>query len=123
MRLTKGFEPMKKSIKLDQNALRGLIREAIQGRQPGSPLFTPPVEKKKRLKESVSQGAELEALLDACSDQWSELDDGDDPSIGAVGSENWEQQVQAAVDELRDRIVDACDEVEQQLIDGHYYED
>jgi hypothetical protein len=112
----------KRVIKLDENALRSLIKEAIHGRQPGSPLFTPPVEKKRRLKESIASGAELEALMGACADQWHSLADADDdPSIGAVGSDGWDEQVQVAVDELRQRIVDACDEIEQQLIDGQFY--
>lgn len=113
---------MKKTIKISQKGLRSLIKEAIQSREPGSLLFTPPAEKRQKVSESVADDSDLDAYLDACADGWHSMSAEDDPSIQATGQAEWEMQVESAVTELKAKIAQATDEVEQKLINGEFYQ-
>lgn len=109
----------KRVVKLDQKALRGLIREAIQGRQPGSPLFTPPPEKR-TIRESNSEGYDMVMdLVTKVTSGWQY--DPNDPSMAATGEEAWEGQVSQAEDELLNRIAEVIEDVQTKLINGEYY--
>lgn len=113
----------KRVVKLDQKALRGLIKEAIQGRQPGSPLFTPPPEKR-----TIREGAEnnfplveavTEAFRAALDESWGY--DPSDPSMAATGEEAWQSQKDAAVEHFMNDVSDVVDNVVNKLIQGEYH--
>jgi hypothetical protein len=109
---------MKKQIvSLNKAQLRSLIKEAIQTRAPGSPLFTPPEE----VRESAQAGDELTTFLHSIEKQWNSQADNDDPSIEATGEPAWKDQVSRAIDELQDRIEAAIEDVDQKLTDGEFY--
>lgn len=111
---------MKKVVKLDQNALRGLIKEAIQGRQPGSPLFTPPAEKKS-LKESQLANDLPGQLADTVEAYFASQYDEGDPSMAAVGQQGWEMQCADAAEEFATRVNELLEEIETKLVNGEFY--
>ena len=110
-----------KAVKLNAVALRKLIVEAIQTREPGSPLWSPPSEKKV-VKESKN---DLPAMLaDIVRSSWEELYDDSDPSMQQVGGKQaWDQQVAAAAEQFSARVNGLLDEIEWALVDGEFFED
>jgi hypothetical protein len=111
----------KRVVKLDQRALRGLIKEAIQGRQPGSPLFTPPREKR-QLREHGLANPLPEELADRVQEAWEDLYDPGDPSMEAAGGQAaWASQVASAADEFAHRVNELLEEIEGKLINGEYF--
>jgi len=126
----------KRIVKLDKQQLRSLITEAIMSRSPGDPLWSPPREKKRAVKEVVvdqplhtappSVASErlqptLDALSDTLSDVWTSLYDEGDPVQSEHGLAEWETQVDIAVDEVVSTLMDTIDDVEQNLHNGEYY--
>lgn len=114
----------KKVVKLDQKALRGLIKEAIEGRQPGSPLFTPPPEKKRSLREDAGPQnfalveAVTEAFREALLNEWAY--NPSDPSMAAAGVEAWDMQVDRAVEDFMNQVSDVIDDVVNKLVQGEH---
>src|SRR5262249_31049938 len=111
---------MKKVVKLGQKALRGLIKEAIEGRQPGSPLWAPPAEKP--LKESGLANQLPEMLADTVQGAWEDMFDEGDPSMmGAGGKPAWDMQCAAAAEEFAHRVNKLLEEIETKLVNGEFY--
>lgn len=114
----------KRVVKLDQKALRGLIKEAIQGRQPGSPLFTPPPDKKRRLRENGTEDFPLieeltEKFREHISREWHYS--ADDPSMAAAGPEAWDMQVDRATEAFMNEVAELIEQIEQKLIGGEFH--
>lgn len=110
----------KQVVKLDQKALRGLIKEAIQGRQPGSPLFTPPQEKR----QSRAQGTygPAKQISDIFYEEMMKMYDSGDPSMELAGGRDaWEHQVAKATEEFEIRAQELLEELESKLNNGEYY--
>lgn len=111
----------KRVVKLDQKALRGLIREAIEGRQPGSPLWSPPADKKP-VNESGLANDLPEMLADTVQGTWEDMFDEADPSMVAAGGKpQWDMQCAAAAEEFAHRVNELLAEIEGKLVDGQYF--
>lgn len=118
----------KRIVKLDRTALRGLIKEAIQGRQPGSPLWSAPV-KKRALQEMPGHGGvhqlggnqgALEDFVESLKIDWTDMFDEGDPSMATEGREGWAKQVDAAAEELSEKVEQLASEVEERLVNGEF---
>lgn len=111
----------KRVVKLGQRQLRGLIREAIMSREPGSPLWSPPAEKKK-VNESGLANQLPEMLADTVQGSWEELFDEGDPSMmGAGGKPAWDMQCAAAAEEFAHRVNSLLEEIETKLVNGEFH--
>ena len=111
----------KRVVKLGQRQLRSLIREAIEGRQPGSPLWEPPAEKKP-IKESGLANQLPEMLADTVQGTWEDMFDEGDPSMmGAGGKQAWDLQCAAAAEEFAHRVNELLEEIEGKLVGGEYF--
>jgi hypothetical protein len=116
-----------KVVKLDKRQVRSLIKEAIEGRQPGSPLWTPPVEKKptvETLGAGIAGRRPIDAIDNLCmvvGNSWHDLAGADDPSIELTGVEAWEYQVDEASEELYNEVQNLIYKIENKLIEGEYY--
>lgn len=122
----------KKVIRLDNKALRSIISEAIEFRQPGSPLFTPPKENK-RLSEAEHDGPDSEyyvaqtmssddvadCVIESAEKYFGSMFNSEDPSM-MNDRAMWNEQVQAAVSDLHTRVIEIVDDVESKLISGEY---
>lgn len=111
---------MKKTIKLDRNMLRGLIKEAIQGRQPGSPLWEMPGPRRMPFEP---QGVDLHAWRDQWADAMKASYSTDDPVMAEYGEAAWEQQCEDAASDLYDGLESAVAEAEARLTGGSYWRD
>lgn len=111
----------KRIVKLGRNQLRSIIKEAIQTREPGSPLWSAP-EEKKVVKES-NLANDLPAMLaDMVQSSWEELYDDADPSMQhAGGKQAWDQQVADAAEEFATRVNALLEEIENKLVQGEFY--
>lgn len=115
---------MKKAVKLGQNDIRRLIKEAIAGRQPGSPLFTPPPEKRKLREHGGPEGnfalveAATEAFRAALDAEWGY--NPDDPSMAAAGEESWQMQKDRAVEEFMNEVSEVIDRCVDKLVQGEH---
>ena len=95
----------KKSVKLTRESLRSLIREMVT--------------------ESVSGDAYQDLVsefVNAMATEWkSEYSEGD-PSQSALGKEEWDEQVDAAVYELGVQVERAVDQITNELfVNAKYY--
>lgn len=112
---------MKKVVKINQKQLRSLIREAITSREPGSPLWSPP-EEKKSIKESGLANELPEMLADTVQSSWEDMFDEGDPSMTAAGGKPaWDEQCARAADEFAHRVNELLEEIEMKLVDGEFY--
>lgn len=115
---------MKKVVKLGPKEVRKLIKEAIQGRQPGSPLFTPPPEKPRLREHGGLEGnfplveAVTEAFRNALIQEWSF--NPDDPSMAAAGEESWQMQQERAVEEFMNEVSEVIDRCVDKLVQGEH---
>ena len=111
----------KRVVKLGQNQLRSLIREAIQTREPGSPLWSAP-EEKKVVKESGLANDLPAMLADTVQGTWEDMFDEGDPSMTAAGGRKaWDMQCAAAAEEFADRVNELLEEIEMKLVDGEFH--
>lgn len=112
----------KKIVKLNKNHLRALLREAIETREPGSPLWSPPAERRVVKEVGGSTGnIDLHVIRDQWADEMKMRFDPSDPSMEAAGQDAWDDQVEAAASELWDEFTRVMDDVEQKLINGEYF--
>lgn len=106
-----------KVVKLTRTQLRGLIKEAIMRKPIGQPEGV-------WVNEGMGSGRGEEGLSAFVfvweHDQFAAYDEGD-PSMSAAGKEAWESQVEAAAEELLEKLKDALSEVETKLVDGGYH--
>jgi hypothetical protein len=111
----------KRVVRLDQRQLRGIIKEAIQTREPGSPLWSP--EPEKRVVKESNLANDLPAMLaDMVQGSWEELYDDADPSMQhAGGKQAWDQQVADAAEEFATRVNQLLEEIETKLVQGEFY--
>ncbi len=123
----------KRVVKLNQVQLRSLIKEAIQIREPGSPLWSPPKESKKCKTEAFEHNDQGDfssikhEFIDRCADIWRGFYDENDPSMQshgafAGGESVWRSQVENASGELYDLIEEAIKSVELKLLEGDFYD-
>lgn len=115
---------MKKVIKLDRNALRSLITEAINAREPGSPLWAPEPQSVDEADKSKPQSADavVSEVGQALGDYFrSQYNDGD-PIQSEYGQEAWNAQVDIAVDEIVSLLIEKIEEVETRLHNGEFAE-
>lgn len=111
----------KRVVRLDQRQLRGIIKEAIQTREPGSPLWSPEPEKKS-VNESGLANQLPEMLADTVQGSWEDMFDEADPSMmGAGGKPAWDMQCAAAAEEFSHRVNELLEEIEQKLVGGEYH--
>lgn len=111
----------KRVIKLDQKQLRSIISEAIQGRQPGSPLFTPP-DDRKNIHEADLASTLPGQLADTVQAHFEEQFDPSDPSMQQSGGRHsWNMQCAAAAEEFASRVNELLQEIETNLVNGEYY--
>lgn len=113
----------KRVVKLDRRQLRGLIREAIMSREPGSPLWSPPAEKK--FGDEPGQVNQLpEMLADTVKGSWEDMFDEADPTVsGTRGKPAWDMQCEVAAEEFAHRVESLLEEIEQKLVGGEFYRD
>lgn len=119
----------KRVVKLNQNQLRGLIREAIQGRQPGSPLWEPLTEMPKTGISKRMTGAPSDfnrivtSLENAFREELLGMYDPGDPSMTSLGEEAWADQVEKAVNQFTNEALseESIDRILQSLMDGEYF--
>jgi len=127
----------KRIVKLGPKQLRSLIKEAIQAREPGSPLWSPPKENKRRHNEAVEPGADdsyrddfssfKHEFADQVAQVWKGFYDENDPSMQSRGSfaggqQFWNSQVENASSELYDLVGEAIKSVELKLLEGDFYD-
>lgn len=74
-----------------------------------------------KLHESVAESGDFDPILNKIADQWAGMYDESVPSMGRSGQAKWEQQVDIAIQALEQKLIEACDEVEENLIGGEYY--
>ncbi len=109
---------MKKVIKLNQAQLRGLIKEAIQSREPGSALWSPPREPRKMMKESAE--AVVDQVGEALGEYFRAQFDPNDPVQAEYGPDAWSVQVDVAVDHVVSALIEKIEEVESRLHNGEF---
>ena len=102
---------------------RDLIKEAIQGRQPGSPLFTPPPEKRKIREGREGNFPVTEAVTEAFRHELGmHLQfDKSDPSMAAAGPSSWALQIDHATDDFMSEVDDLVNKIIDKLVGGEYY--
>ena len=114
-----------------------MLSEAIQAREPGSPLFTPPKPaKKKKLHEMPGSSMRkrmsgaptdfsrvITAMENALREELLGMYNPDDPSMAALGEDAWSDQVEAAMQEIVQGAIDddRVSETIQALIDGEFH--
>lgn len=117
-----------KTVKLNKNQLRNLISEAIQTREPGSPLFTPP-EVDEALSDRIPTtgpptdeiGNVLNVVEKMLLEYFMNQFNHDDPTHNAGGVDVWKEQVDIAVDAILGALENSIDDVETSLHNGEYY--
>lgn len=98
-------------IRLNRTQIRQIIKEAIQVREPGSPLFTPPT----LIKESID--SVVEPLGDWLGKYFMSQYD---PGGADIDEDSWRVQVDVAVDDIVSNLIDKFQEVEEALHNGKY---
>jgi hypothetical protein len=112
------------TIKFTKKQLRSLISEAIESREAGSPLWqfneSPGgMHKSGPRADSVDLGLS-NFVEEVVKEEWKNIYDAGDPSI--QDPEEWNEQVEAAAEELHDRLTAAVREVEEKLINGEFHD-
>lgn len=110
----------KRVVKLNNTQLRKLVTEAIQGRQPGSPMFTPPKQKRNinEVAGTPSVDNALLELIEAVRGEFLSMYSDSDPSMAPHGFEGWEAQCANAVTELMSEIGELIEKRTDELTDG-----
>lgn len=118
-------------MKLSRKQLRGLINEAIQGREIGQPLFTAPAAKRSSIKEVEDPYGGQTMYIDdvvaaasgAAQTYFASMYDPSDPSIEAAGGEeSFNRQVDSALMEFEEETEQLVKRIENKLIQGEYYQ-
>lgn len=107
-------------VKINKSQLRQLISEAIQSREPGSPIWSPPREKRQLVRESAE--AVTSQVGQALGDYFRSQFNAKDPVQSEYGQEAWNVQVDIAVDEVVSNLIEKIEEVESKLHNGEFAE-
>ena len=109
-------------MKLNARQLRKLIKESIETREPGSPLWqfneSPGNTRRGPRADNVDLGLS-NFVEDVVRQEWQDIYEPGDPSIKSP--EEWNDQVDAALQDLHDKLQSDIREIEEKLINGEFY--
>lgn len=105
----------KRVVKLDREQLRGFINEAIQGRQPGSPLWEMP-----RQRVEVDTWGLRASIENTIREFFEGMYNPDDPTMVTGGPEAWKEQCDDAAYSCLDKIEEVIEDAMGRLIEGYY---
>lgn len=111
-------------MKLTPKMLCGLIKEAIQTREPGSPLWSPEKTKRTRKTEAfelTQNDSAVSEFIQQIVVSFDSLYDENDPTMNDAGREDWARQCEAAGEDLEEKINELLGETEMKLVDGQFY--